>query len=126
MLNHETIGKLIAAGREDPELLEMIHSALTSFEQYHAAVWADQIYPLVYGGGGLEPEEYRSGRAALDRTRTAMHNALLANVAMLNRMAAQAGLPPVYDGTVSEQQPYRRRTADAVFAYAEFLIKNRT
>jgi hypothetical protein len=36
---------------------------------------------------------------------------------MLNRMAAMAGLPSVYEGTISEDQPYRRQVADAVLEY---------
>ena len=63
---------------------------------------------------------------ALDRSRTVAHNAVISGVKILNRMAKQADLPPVYDGIVSEARPYRREVANAVFAYIEDVIRNRT
>jgi hypothetical protein len=61
----------------------------------------------------------------MDRKRTSCHNAVLANVSMLNRMAAMAGLPPVYEGVISEDQPYRRQVADAVLEYVHKIIQDR-
>ena len=124
-INRETITKLIEASRGEGELLEFIFAALTSFEEYHGAVMADQLFPLVYSGG-MEGTQFRERRADLDRRRTAAHNAMLANVNLLNRMAASAGLAPVYAGTVSEDRPYRRQVADAVFDYISSVIADRS
>ena len=120
------IDKLIQSARNDPELLDFIHTALMSFSEYHGAVLEDQLFPLVYSGGGMEGEQYRARRADLDRRRTAAHNALLANVNLLNRLAEAAGIGPVYAGKVSEERPYRRQVADAVFRYVSFLIDRRS
>ena len=125
-INPDAIVKLIQHSKEDSELLEFIYGALKSFEEYHAAVMADQLFPLVYSGGGIDGKQYRSQRSSFDRQRTAAHNALIANLNLLNRMAASVGVEPVYDGTVSEDRPYRRMIANAVFEYVSFMIENRS
>ena len=43
----------------------------------------------------------------------------------MNRLAEQAGLPPVYDGIVSEERPYRTELADAILAFVADVITNR-
>lgn len=126
MLNKESINKLIALNKNDRETLDFIKSCIDSFEQYHKAVFDDQMFPLLYANGALDGSEFLCGRMSVDKIRTVHHNAVIANVSILNRLAEQAGLAPVYDGTVSEEQPYRRQIADAVFAYIENIINNRT
>lgn len=126
MLNTEALHRLIAAYKNDPETLDFIKSCFDSFEQYHRAVLEEQLFPVIYGGASTDGEEYRQRRTALDRSRTLLHNSVITNVSILNRMAAQAGTPPVYDGVVSEERPYRRQVADAVFATLEHVINNRS
>ena len=125
-VNQAALSTLIQQAKDDPELLDYIFTALKSFEEYHNAVMADQFFPIVYSGGGMDGEQYRTKRAELDKRRTTAHNALLANVNLLNRMAAAVGIEPVYDGTVSEERPYRRMVADAVFDYLSVVINNRS
>ncbi len=125
-INQEALSALLHRAKEDPEMLDFIYAALISFAEYHKCVLVDQFFPLVYSGGGMDGEQYRTKRAELDRQRTAAHNALLANVKMLNRMAAVNGVEPIYNGVVSEDRPYRRMVADAVFEYLSFVIQNRS
>ena len=124
MLNKDSIKEIIAANRDDRETLDFIKGILDSFEQYHKAVFEEQLYGVIYNGA-IDGDEFRENRTSLDRTRTSFHNALLANVRLLNRMAEQINASPVYDGVVSEEKPYRRQVADAVFAYIEDVINNR-
>lgn len=124
-INTKALSQLIQQSKEDPELLEYIHKALMSFADYHSAVIAEQIYPVIYGGS-IDPDTYRNERAALDKRRTSLHNAMLANVNLLNRMCSAAGITPVYDGVVSEDRPYRRYVADAVFDYLTHVIDSRS
>ena len=126
MLNIDTINKLISDSRDDAEMLEFIWDSFAIFESYHKAVMEDQLNHIVYGGGGLDGAEFRSRSMSLDKTRTLNHNALIDRVNALNRIAAAEGLAPVYDGEVSKEQPYRRKIADAVFEYIDYVIKNRT
>ncbi len=126
MLNTETIKLLLTAHRNEPDILKFIKSALDSFEDYHRAVFDEQMFPIIYGGGATDAEAFREQAMSLDRKRTICHNSVIANVGILNRMAKNADLPLVYDGVVSEERPYRREVANAVFAYIEEIINNRT
>lgn len=125
-INTKALSQLIQQSKEDPELLDYIHKALMSFADYHNAVIAEQIYPMVYGGTGVDPDSYRAERAALDKLRTTAHNAMLANVNLLNRMCSSFGIAPVYDGVVSEDRPYRRMVANAIFEYLTHVIDSRS
>ena len=73
----------------------------------------------------MEADTYRELIPRLDKTRTYTHNALLTQVNVLNRIAAEANLPPVYDGIVSEERPYRREVANAVLDFVQQIILNR-
>lgn len=126
MLNANTINRLIAENRDDPEMLEFICDSIAIFESYHNAVLTDQLYRIVYGGGGIDAAEFRTKWMELDRARTVNHNAVIDRVNALNRLAAAGKLDPVYDGEVSKEQPYRRMIADAVFEYIDRIIKNRS
>ena len=126
MLNREVLDKLIAYYKDDLETLDFIRMCLDSFEEYHRAVFDDQMFRIVYGVGTLDADEYKERRSAVDRTRTTHHNSVIMNVGVLNRMAAEIGLDPLYDGVVSEERPYRREVANAVFAYVETVINERT
>lgn len=115
MKNTSTTEKLLVLSNIRPD----------SFEQYHKAVFDDQMFQIIYGGGTLEGNEYREGRTSVDRTRTIHHNSVITHVNVLNEMAINAGFEPVYDGIVSEERPYRRQVANAVFEYIESVINNR-
>lgn len=126
MLNADSIDKLIAFHKSNSMMLSFIKKALDSFEEYHKAVFDEQLFPVIFGNGAMDADEYREQAMALDRKRTIRHNTVITNVGILNRMAQNAGLPPVYDGIVSEERPYRREVANAVFAYMEEIINKRT
>lgn len=121
----ETLQKLFVAFRDDPETLEYIDSALMTFESYHRAIYELEIRRRLYSGGAMEGEEYREMVTRLDRTRTIDHNALLTQVNILNRLAAEADLPPFYEGIVSKERPYRREVANAVLDYVQKIIVER-
>lgn len=121
----ETAAKLIEAYRSDTEALEMIEKALLSIEEYHAAIYEMEIKKAVLAASEPDAELYRTRIQALDRNRTVHHNAMLVQINILNRMAATADLPPIYDGTVSEEHPFRRQVADAALDFAQQIILNR-
>ena len=125
MLDLQSIQALIAAYKNDSEALELIQSILTSFETYHQAIFEEQSFQFIFSGSDMDSAAFRDQRAATDRKRTNAHNAVIANVRILNRMAEQAGLNPAYEGIISEERPYRREVANAVLAYVESVIKNR-
>lgn len=126
MLNKETINRLIELNKKDIEMLDFIKSCLDTFEQYHKAVIEDQTFLLIYSGSSIDSDEYRERRTVVDRIRTLCHNGLLSSVNKLNILAKNEGLAPVYDGIVSEDRQYRRKVADSVFEYIEYIINNRS
>lgn len=121
-MNRKTIQALIENVHTDPDLLEAVQDALLSFEDYHRSIYSMEIRKRL-----LFPDapQHRDEIMAMDQNRTLNHNSVLANVRMLNRMAQMAGLPPVYDGIVSEEQPFRREVADAVLAFVQEIILER-
>ena len=124
-INAESIRALLSLYRDDPEMTETVEHALVSFETYHKAIYDLEIKKRMHACGAMDSETYRELIPALDKTRTFAHNALLTDVNLLNRMAAAAGIPPVYEGTVSEERPYRREVADAVLAFVRQIIVDR-
>lgn len=116
---------LICKSAGDRELQGFLEECILSFEAYHDAVFREQLFRRIYGGA-TDPDYYRDELTERDRNRTVHHNAVIANVAILNRLAEQAGLDPVYDGVISEERPYRRQIANAVFAWMETVINERT
>ena len=124
-VNGETVMKLFAAFRDDQETLEMIETALMTFETYHRAIYELEIKRRLYSGGAMEGEAYREMVTRLDSSRTISHNALLTQVNILNRLAAEVDLPPFYDGIVSKDRPYRREVANSVLDYVRKIIVER-
>lgn len=124
-INQDTLAKMIAHFKDDQDDLNMIRSAIESFEDYHRSIYKLEVTRLLFSCKAIEPDVYRAENTERDRSRTLQHNAVLAKVNFLNRLAAEAGLSPFYDGIVSEDRPYRREVANAVLEFVERLIINR-
>ena len=69
MLNSESLARLIAAYKDDAEVIEMIADAFKAFEAYHTAVLENETFSLLWSGT-LEADEYRTRRMETDRRRT--------------------------------------------------------
>ena len=123
-MNRNALEALIRSCKNDSELLEILQDALLSFEEYHQAIYSMEIKKHLLSGT-MDALQYQEDVRNMDQLRTNRHNAVIANVSMLNRMAEQAGLPPVYDGVISREQPYRRQIADAVLGYVQDIILER-
>ena len=121
-LNTDTLNALPVFFRDDPDTLECILHAMNVFENYHRAIFELEIEKKLYTGGAMPADEYRETIMRLDRSRTVAHNAVIAQVSLLNKLAAEAGLKPVYDGVISEERPYRRQIADAVLDHVRSVI----
>lgn len=124
-LNADTIWRMLQHFRDDQETVETIENALMLFESYHKSVYELEVKKRLYSSGAMEADTYRELIPRLDKTRTYTHNALLTQVNVLNRIAAEASLPPVYEGIVSQERPYRREVANAVLDFVQQIIVNR-
>ena len=124
MLCTDTINKLIEKYKDDDKFLKIIERSISTFEEYHEAIFKMELWMKIYSNS-ITGQEYKDNVSKLDKMRTVNHNSVLANVNLLNRLAKKNSLPPVYDGIVSEERPYRREVANAVLEYVESIIKNR-
>ena len=124
-INTEIIDRLVEIYFDDREMLDIIFSTLSDFEEYHQRIFEMETKLKVYTVKSVGAEEYKDMRETLDRSRTNKHNTVIVNVKMLNTLAERENLAPVYDGVVSEERPYRRELADAVLEYVESIIKKR-
>ena len=124
-VNQKTLDGMIRFFKDDSETLEAIVMALETFESYHQAIYQLEITRMLNSHGALDGSDYREQFLSRDATRTRNHDALLAQVNMLNRLADEAGLPPFYDGEVSEDQPIRRQVADAILEFVRQVILER-
>lgn len=125
MLNEKTLELLIEAFQNDSDILSLISECIESFETYHSAVYKLETYKKIHGRNIKNGEIYRDTVTELDRNRTICHNAVIANVSILNRLSDMQNLDPFYDGIVSEERPHRRNLANVVFEYVEKIIKQR-
>ncbi len=124
MLCTDTINQLIEIYKDDVKFLNIIERCISTFEEYHDTIFKMELWMKVYSNS-ITGQEYQDNVSKLDKMRTANHNSVIANVNLLNRLAEKNSLPPVYDGIVSEERPYRREIANAVLEYVEQTIKNR-
>ena len=99
--------------------------AMETFEDYQNAIYRLEITRRLFSCNAIESETYRSDTVERDRLRTYNHNAVIAQVNLLNRMAEEASLPPFYGGVVSEEKPYRRELANAILDFIWEVIVNR-
>ena len=124
-INTDTLNKLIERNKDDKDTLDFIFHVLMDFESYHKAVFEMESKTKVYSYEALGREDYQEMVSAADKSRTSAHNSLLGMVNALNRLAVKNELPPFYDGIVSEEKPYRREVANAIFKYVQRVIENR-
>ena len=124
-INEGTLNRLLEIHRDDADTAGIIQEALLSFEKYHQAIYELEIRRLMYARGAMDAEAYREEAASLDQIRTNRHNTVISEIRLLNRLAEQSRLPLVYEGTVSEQHPYRTHLADAVLAFVQQVTEDR-
>ncbi|MBQ2675088.1 MAG: DUF3232 domain-containing protein [Prevotella sp.] len=124
-MNNDTLNGLIRHFKDDKDDMDMIVNAIEVFESYHQAIYQSELTRRLFSCDAIDSDTYRSEYSSRDRTRSVNHNAVIAQVGFLNRLAEETGLPPFYDGIVSEKRPYRRELANAVLDFVRNVIDNR-
>ena len=96
-IHPETIHRLLEIERDDAETIELLVTALESFEKYHQAIYRLEIQRKLYSCGAMDSETYRDLIPRLDSIRTQHHNAMLSEIRLLNgaisRYGAACGVP---------------------------------
>jgi hypothetical protein len=124
-INKQNLAELIRLTSNDEKQCNFIFDCLKSFEDYHQSIFKMETKQLIFSYDNMEKDEYQDLVKGLDQSRTVNHNAVLASMNKLNRLAAKLGVRPIYASTVSEEQPYRREVADAVLEYVNSVILKR-
>lgn len=124
-LTRESIAGLAAFYADDVEILEVIDEVLNSFADYHNSIYKMETSLLTLNQNDMGTADYQSLVSSLDSGRTISHNAVIVNVSMLNRLAELAGQPPIYEGVISKERPYRREVANAVLEFVQEVISDR-
>ena len=124
-INVQNLDKLFEAAQDDPEILSILYDVLQSFSDYHQAIFKSESWRRLYNEKNTSIMDYQEKIKAFEDSRTSCHNAVLSYMSALNRMAGSLDIPAIYDGTISEDTPYRRQVADAVLAYVESIILER-
>ena len=124
-INIENLNKLFIAVTDDPETLSFLYDCLQSFSDYHQAIYQSESWRRLYNNKNTTSENYQEKIKAFEANRTICHNAVISGMSALNRIAGLNNIPIIYNGTISEENPYRRQVADAVLAYVESIILDR-
>jgi len=113
----ENLSRLFTDASVDADAVGIISDCMKSFVNYHEAIYELEIWLKLHNPKNTSTEEYQNKQSELAYSRTVCHNAALASINILNRMASRYGIGAVYTGTVSEERPYRTEVANAILDY---------
>jgi len=74
--------------------------------------------------GSMSLSEFQSSYEKFDRDRSIAHNAAISGLSQLNRKAEALGVPPVYEGSISEGSDDRAEIANAIFQLCIANLEN--
>lgn len=94
---NELVSKL-----NDKDMLESVNYAIESCGQYIEAVNAMEA-TLTVQRFRLDPDEFRDKLSEADKRRRNIHNGLIANVTILNRICKMVGVDPIFAGDVESR-----------------------
>jgi hypothetical protein len=111
--------------KNEPDDLKALWYAVESIADYQRAIIRESSYYALFAEASGDQRNFMEEYHALDESRTSAHNAMINNVAILNKLAGIYGLPAFYDGPLRFEQPFRRRIADAALLLLEEIVKSR-
>ena len=110
----------IGAGTNAQDDLDLVKGLMESFHSYvHAVVEGET--DLLIKGSSLEGQEYRDAVSRYDQNRHASHENAIINVRVLNRLASEYNLSPVFTGDDTQ----RRQIAEFCLELDQYLFRNR-
>ena len=124
-LNENALKDLIRrlSNSNDPdnqEDIDIVKGAMESFHSYvHMVVKGET--KLLLQADSLEGQEYRDAVSQYDSDRHSAHEKAIGDVILINRLASQKGLPPVFTGDSTQ----RHQVADFCLELDRYLFENR-
>lgn len=121
MTSREKYNALIKACGNDDELMQFVLDAVNSLEEYVRSVYTSELERAVvrrkYTGAELRAELER-----LDADRHTAHEAAIASVRQLNRLADNLGTPVLFEGDPAD----RIQVAGFCLAFTKEIFDTRT
>lgn len=85
----------------DPEFILDGQEFIRSCTKYIETVCTSKVYILLRNS--INPKEFRTQFAQLDKARSASHNYLISKVKMMNRYCEMAGSDPLFSGDIKNR-----------------------
>lgn len=128
----EKINNFLAATESNPQIGSMcrngIKNMFDSVIYYVNIVYNMETRMQIAEFRGIECDKYRAWVSDMDRSRCNAHNAheaVIANVTMLNKMAEELGIEPVFDGDIKDRNAVGDFCGALVFEYFDNRTQNR-
>ena len=93
---------------------------MESFHSYVHTVVKNETKFLLQSGN-LEGQEYRDAVSQYDSDRHSAHEKAIGDAKLINRLASQKGVPPVFTGDDTQ----RHQVADFCLELDRYLLQNR-
>lgn len=116
----EIFSRFIQEVSHDKDCLELLEDLIEACSNYVASV-NDLEAALLSARYRMEAEEYRKYIADLENNRTRAHNALIANVKIINRLCSMNKLEPMFKCNLSN----REEVAEEAIKVVDDLFSNR-
>lgn len=95
--------RLLAAYSDDEEMLEEIAEYIDRFPAYIHKVYTMELRKEIYRMT-LEGADYREAFERIDHERHNAHELAISAITILNRLAEQANVPPLFEGDLGKRQ----------------------
>ncbi len=69
--------------------------------------------------------DFKENYGRHDQQRTSAHNLAIQSLGALNKLCEIKGIDLIYDGVISEDQPYRREIANAIIRLLGEIVEAR-
>ena len=103
MIRIENIYRLVLKYRDDEDVISMIQNALHNFTSYTKIIADEEVFVMTEKSS-LDTKDFQERVVALDRQRRSIHNTLINDVKLFNRLSEMNGLKPFYEGSDAREE----------------------
>lgn len=113
----QRFNNLREAWKDDFDVLDIIERTICSFGQYIEVIMRMEAAQGTRTSMIGDSSNYITIIESLDKSRKIIHDSIMTNLKIVNRLAEQKGLPPIYEGGLDT------KNRDDRFYVGEFLNK---
>ena len=116
-IDQESLNTVIQTNQNNLHSLNLIFDSLCMIEQYHTAVFDEELYRYFNRLADIHDKNKEYGKMMLQR-REEHYESMLLGLNYLNYLAANCGSKPVYNG-IMIRSPYQHLLEDNVFSFLQ-------